>query len=327
MALLKVFSDRSRHDLDGPRRRQRQAPGVLDEIERKNHELEETAAPARGQEPPPRAAVRDRHAHADREPPALRRGAAPGVAPSRRATRRRCRSSSATSTTSSCFNDTYGHQKGDDCLVRVAQAMEEALNRPADLVARYGGEEFVALLVDTDVDGARLVAERMRDARRGRSGIEHRASTAAAVPDGQPRRRHAPARGRPVARGPRRPRRPGALRGEAGRAQPGRGRALSLSSSRSTLPFRSRATARARPRPSAVVLDEVPDLGRSLPLGQGAAQRKISTRPFARSRATSASIVACRRPLRTAATTASLADSNDAGPLVPATAKAWGFFA
>jgi diguanylate cyclase (GGDEF)-like protein len=60
------------------------------------------------------------------------------------------------------FNDTYGHQAGDECLVRVAQAMEETLNRPADLVARYGGEEFIALLVDTDIEGARMLAERMR---------------------------------------------------------------------------------------------------------------------------------------------------------------------
>ena len=40
--------------------------------------------------------------------------------------------------------------------------MEETLNRPADLVARYGGEEFIALLVDTEAEGARMLAERMR---------------------------------------------------------------------------------------------------------------------------------------------------------------------
>jgi two-component system chemotaxis family response regulator WspR len=76
------------------------------------------------------------------------------------------------------FNDTYGHQAGDDCLVRVAQTMEETLNRPADLAARYGGEEFIALLVDTDASGARLVAERIR-ARVEALGIEHRASNVA----------------------------------------------------------------------------------------------------------------------------------------------------
>ena len=77
------------------------------------------------------------------------------------------------------FNDTYGHQAGDACLVRVAHTMEEPLNRPADLAARYGGEEFVALLVDTDAEGARTLAERMRRAHRERCGLEHRASTVA----------------------------------------------------------------------------------------------------------------------------------------------------
>jgi diguanylate cyclase (GGDEF)-like protein len=76
------------------------------------------------------------------------------------------------------FNDTYGHQAGDECLIRVAQTMEETLNRPADLAARYGGEEFVALLVDTDPEGARLLAERMR-VRVESLHIEHRASTVA----------------------------------------------------------------------------------------------------------------------------------------------------
>jgi diguanylate cyclase (GGDEF)-like protein len=59
------------------------------------------------------------------------------------------------------YNDTYGHQKGDDCLKNVASAMEEKLFRPADLVARYGGEEFVILMPNTDIAGARLVAERI----------------------------------------------------------------------------------------------------------------------------------------------------------------------
>ena len=78
------------------------------------------------------------------------------------------------------FNDTYGHQAGDDCLVRVAQTMDDTLNRPADLAARYGGEEFVGLLVDTDPGGARLLAERVRD-RIEALHIEHRSSSAGDV--------------------------------------------------------------------------------------------------------------------------------------------------
>ncbi len=59
------------------------------------------------------------------------------------------------------FNDSYGHLKGDEVLVRVAGALSSALSRPNDLVARYGGEEFVVLLPDTDAEGAWNVAERL----------------------------------------------------------------------------------------------------------------------------------------------------------------------
>jgi len=62
------------------------------------------------------------------------------------------------------YNDTYGHVAGDACLRQVAQTLQENLVRPADLGARYGGEEFVALLPDTDAAGARMVAERIRQA-------------------------------------------------------------------------------------------------------------------------------------------------------------------
>jgi diguanylate cyclase (GGDEF)-like protein len=60
------------------------------------------------------------------------------------------------------YNDRYGHQDGDDCLVAVAQEVARSAPRPGDLVARYGGEEFVMILVDTDEDGANWVAERIR---------------------------------------------------------------------------------------------------------------------------------------------------------------------
>jgi diguanylate cyclase (GGDEF)-like protein len=60
------------------------------------------------------------------------------------------------------YNDTYGHQAGDDCLSQVAQALETCNNRPSDLVARYGGEEFGVILPATEAAGAHMVAERMR---------------------------------------------------------------------------------------------------------------------------------------------------------------------
>jgi diguanylate cyclase (GGDEF)-like protein len=61
------------------------------------------------------------------------------------------------------YNDTYGHSAGDACLAEVAGAIARSLGRPADLASRYGGEEFVVLLPDTDVAGAREVAERIRE--------------------------------------------------------------------------------------------------------------------------------------------------------------------
>lgn len=62
------------------------------------------------------------------------------------------------------FNDQYGHLEGDSCLKRIATALRKAVNRPGDLLARYGGEEFVGLLPETAGDGARKIADRMREA-------------------------------------------------------------------------------------------------------------------------------------------------------------------
>ena len=175
MALLRVFSERSRHDLDGLVSSNLKLLAQAEEMDRKNRELTET---------------RRQLEHRNRD---LERISAldtlTQVANRRRfdtALRQEWRRSARNETPLSLvfcdidyfkrFNDTYGHQAGDECLVRVAQAMEETLNRPADLAARYGGEEFIALLVDTSIEGARMLAERMR-ARVEGLRIEHSASS------------------------------------------------------------------------------------------------------------------------------------------------------
>ncbi len=58
------------------------------------------------------------------------------------------------------FNDTYGHQAGDEVLRQVGQRLKRSV-KPADLVARYGGEEMVLILVDADTDNAVLISNRI----------------------------------------------------------------------------------------------------------------------------------------------------------------------
>ncbi len=43
------------------------------------------------------------------------------------------------------YNDTYGHQAGDDTLAAVARCIADNIRRPADSAARYGGEEFIVV--------------------------------------------------------------------------------------------------------------------------------------------------------------------------------------
>jgi len=58
-------------------------------------------------------------------------------------------------------NDTYGHQVGDEVIIKLAQTLQEH-TRKSDVICRLGGEEFLVLLPETDVKGAMLKAETFR---------------------------------------------------------------------------------------------------------------------------------------------------------------------
>ncbi|HET9317175.1 MAG TPA: two-component regulator propeller domain-containing protein [Vicinamibacteria bacterium] len=78
------------------------------------------------------------------------------------------------------FNDRLGHPAGDACLRSVAAAVASVSQRAGDLVARYGGEEFALLLPGIELEGARAVAESVRQ-RVERLAIAHPDSKAAVV--------------------------------------------------------------------------------------------------------------------------------------------------
>ena len=58
------------------------------------------------------------------------------------------------------YNDTYGHQAGDECLQQVAKVISQTV-RSHDFAARYGGEEFVVILPNTEAKAAAIVAQRL----------------------------------------------------------------------------------------------------------------------------------------------------------------------
>jgi diguanylate cyclase (GGDEF)-like protein len=62
------------------------------------------------------------------------------------------------------YNDTFGHQAGDECLRAVAAALTRSVGRARDHVARTGGEEMAVIMPEADMRGAAIVAERMRAA-------------------------------------------------------------------------------------------------------------------------------------------------------------------
>ncbi|MDJ0705452.1 MAG: diguanylate cyclase [Leptolyngbyaceae cyanobacterium MO_188.B28] len=78
------------------------------------------------------------------------------------------------------YNDTYGHQAGDDCIQQVAAAIRQAAIGSTDLVARYGGEEFAVIVSDTDVEEAVQVAKQILSAVKALQ-ISHGQSTVGSV--------------------------------------------------------------------------------------------------------------------------------------------------
>jgi len=62
------------------------------------------------------------------------------------------------------YNDTYGHQVGDECLLKISTMLQRSdiAKRPGDLVARYGGEEFIVVLSDTNEKYTKKIAEDIR---------------------------------------------------------------------------------------------------------------------------------------------------------------------
>jgi diguanylate cyclase (GGDEF)-like protein len=62
------------------------------------------------------------------------------------------------------FNDTYGHQRGDEALRLIAGSIRAAANRASDMTCRIGGEEFAVILPEIDLAGAEAVAQRIRTA-------------------------------------------------------------------------------------------------------------------------------------------------------------------
>ncbi len=61
------------------------------------------------------------------------------------------------------YNDLYGHQEGDHCLVQIAQALSKIIVRKTDFLARYGGEEFVCILPNTPIEDTFIIAEKLRE--------------------------------------------------------------------------------------------------------------------------------------------------------------------
>ncbi|MFC3283722.1 GGDEF domain-containing protein [Litchfieldella rifensis] len=73
------------------------------------------------------------------------------------------------------YNDLYGHQAGDDCLIEIANVLRDTFRRETDIVVRLGGEEFLVVLLDAEEDDATRLAEAMRGMLQA-VGIPHQGS-------------------------------------------------------------------------------------------------------------------------------------------------------
>lgn len=62
------------------------------------------------------------------------------------------------------INDYYGHLTGDEIVRHFAKIIQSCVNRSTDLVARFGGDEFAIILNDTNLYGAKLIAQKIRQA-------------------------------------------------------------------------------------------------------------------------------------------------------------------
>lgn len=62
------------------------------------------------------------------------------------------------------FNDTYGHQAGDECLATLARAVSRCIRDDRDTLVRYGGEEFAIIMAETSLQDGEAAAERVRRA-------------------------------------------------------------------------------------------------------------------------------------------------------------------
>ena len=161
MAMMKTISNRSRHDLENLDSDYQRLKGYAEEVERANQEL---------------TRIRQQLTLSNTQLERLSTlDTLTGLANRRRfdeVLRQEWRRSAREGTPLSLvfcdidffknFNDGYGHLAGDECLVKVAQAVRAVSNRPGDLAARYGGEEFVLVLSGTGEEGARTLAEKLR---------------------------------------------------------------------------------------------------------------------------------------------------------------------